>query len=32
MSKAVFVLRAEFEDEYNPFFYHYTRTDHSMVS
>ncbi|CAI8057989.1 E3 ubiquitin-protein ligase UBR2, partial [Geodia barretti] len=31
MSKAVFVLRAEFEDEYNPFFYHYTRTDHSMA-
>jgi hypothetical protein len=31
MSKAVFVLRSEFEDEYNPFFYHYTRTDHSMA-
>ena len=26
-----FVLKAEYEAEYNPFHYHYSRSDHSMV-
>ena len=30
--KSVFELKSEYEKEYNPFFYHYTRMDHSKVS
>ena len=31
VGKSVFELKKEFEKEFNPFFYHYTRVDHSKV-
>ena len=30
-SKYMFELKPEFEDEYSPFFYHYSKSDHSKV-
>ena len=29
--KSVFELKKDYEEEYNPFFYHYSRVDHSKV-
>ena len=30
-SKYMFELKPEFEEEYSPFFYHYSKSDHSKV-